>query len=234
MTRLQLGDTSVDVVFKDIRNVHLSVHPPSGEVRISAPLNTDLDALRLFAISKLGWIKRHQKRQLGQAREEPREYIERESHYLWGRRYLLRLWESSRAAVEVGHRHIDLFVQPAASTEKRREVLESYYRSELRDKASKFIQKWEKQLGVNASKFFVQKMKTKWGSSNPAARNIRLNLELAKKDIDCLDYIVLHELTHFIEPTHSDAFMRILDSNMPNWRHVKKHLNDLPLCQIGS
>lgn len=227
---LQLGELSVDVVFKDIKNVHLSVHPPTGRVRISAPSSMTLDTIRLFAISKLGWIKRQQRQQLAQVREPAREYIERESHYLWGRRYLLQVTEGAyRSGVEIGHREIQLFVPPGAETQKRREVLDNWYRRQLRDTATPLVNKWQNTLNVQVDRFFIQRMKTKWGSSNPPSHTIRLNLELAKKDVQCLDYVILHELAHFIVPNHGEAFIGIMDTNMPNWQHVRKHLNDLPL-----
>lgn len=230
ISELRLGEISVDVVLKDIKNVHLSVHPPTGRVRIAAPRSMTLETIRLFAISRLGWIKRQQRRQRAQEREEPREYLERESHYLWGRRYLLRIIEDTpRSYVAIDHRHIDLGVPKGATTEKRQAVLDSWYREELRSAASDLIQKWQEQIDVEVDRFFIQRMKTKWGSSNPRRRTIRINLELAKKDVQCLDYIILHELAHFIVPNHGDSFVSLLDNHMPNWRHVRKHLNDLPL-----
>jgi hypothetical protein len=231
VSELQLGELSVDVVFKNIKNVHLSVHPPTGRVRISAPCSMTLDTIRLFAISKLGWIKRQQRRQCAQERETPREYIERESHYLWGRRYLLRIVEGApRSYVAIDHRHIELGVPEGADAAKRQAVLDSWYREELRSAASELIAKWQERLGVEVQRFFIQRMKTKWGGSSPDRRTIRLNLELAKKDIECLDYVILHELAHFIVPHHGAGFIALLDRHMPNWRHVRKHLNDLPLC----
>jgi len=189
-----------------------------------------MTGLRLFAISKLGWIKRQQRRQQAQERETPREYIERESHYLWGRRYLLRVIEGvSRSYVDISHRHIELGVPAGAGPQKRRAVLDGWYREELRAAASGLIHKRQEQLGVHVRRFFVQRMKTKWGSSSPQRGTIRLNLELVKKDIECLDYVILHELAHFIVPDHSERFVTLLDRHMPNWRQVRKHLNDLPL-----
>ena len=227
---LQLGGLSVDVVFKHIKNVHLSVYPPTGRVRIAAPCSMTIDTVRLFAISKLGWIKRQQRRQCAQERETPREYIERESHYLWGRRYLLRIVENApRNYVAIDHRHIELGVRSGGDQQIRQAVLDSWYREELRAIASELIEKWQTHLGVEVERFFIQRMKTKWGGSSPHRRTIRLNLELAKKDLECLDYVVLHEMAHFIVPHHGDGFVALLDRHMPNWRHIRKHLNDLPL-----
>ncbi|MET4103978.1 putative metal-dependent hydrolase [Roseovarius sp. MBR-78] len=231
---LRLGDISVDVVLKDIKNVHLSVHPPTGRVRIAAPRSMTLETIRLFAISRLGWIKRQQRRQRAQDRETPREYIERESHYLWGRRYLLRIVEDvPRSYVAIDHRHIELGVPEGAGTEKRQAVLDSWYREELRAAASDLIVKWQDRLGVEVERFYIQRMKTKWGGSSPCRRTIRLNLELAKKDPECLDYVILHEMAHFIVPHHGGDFAALLDQHMPNWQHVRKHLNDLPLGPVS-
>ena len=229
VTELRLGDISVDVVLKDIKNVHLSVYPPTGRVRIAAPRSMSVETIRLFAISRLGWIKRHQER------ETPREYIERESHYLWGKRYLLRLVDGTpRSYVEIDHRHIELGVPEGTGIEKRRAILDNWYRKELREAASLRIETWADRLGVQVDRFFIQRMKTKWGGSSPQRRTIRLNLELAKKDVECLEYVILHELAHFIVPNHGERFVALLDSHMPNWRHIKKHLNDLPLgCLAG-
>lgn len=229
-SELRLGDITVDVILKDIKNVHLSVYPPTGRVRIAAPQNMTLETIRLFAISKLGWIKRQQRRQREQERETPREYIERESHYLWGQRYLLQVKEdASRSYVALSHRHIELGVPSGADATKKQAVLDSWYREELRAAARDRIEFWERRLGVTVDRLFIQRMKTKWGGSSPERRTIRLNLELAKKDAECLDYVVLHEMAHFIVPNHGEGFIALLDQHMPNWRAVRKHLNDLPL-----
>lgn len=227
---LRLGDITVDVLLKDIKNVHLSVYPPTGRVRIAAPRSMPLEAIRLFAISRLGWIKRQQRKQRAQERETPREYIERESHYLWGRRYLLRLrGDASRAYVAIDHRHIELGVPAGADGARRQAVLDNWYREELRKSATELIAKWQERLGVEVERFFIQRMKTKWGGSSPVRRTIRLNLELVKKDPECLDYVILHELAHFLVPNHGERFVAILNQNMPNWRSVRKHLNDSPI-----
>ena len=195
----------------------------------------NLETIRLFAISKLGWIKRQQRRQCVQECETPRECIEHESHYIWGRRYLLRVVENvSRNYVQIDHRKIELGVTKPADTSKRRRVLDSWYRDELREAASPLIDKWQRKLKVELYLFFIQQMKTKWRSSNNQQRTIRLNLEPDKKDIEYLDYIILHEMTNFLVADNGGRFITILDTNMPNWRHVKKHLNELPLGYFDS
>lgn len=231
MPTLQLGAIAVDVVLKDIKNIHLSVHPPAGKVRIAAPLRMDLDTIRVFAITKLAWIKSQQKKLREQERETPREYLDRESHYVWGKRYLLKLVEKEAApSVELKHNKIILQLRPAASHEKKQEVLDAWYREQLKAAVPALVAKWEKALGVQASKVFVQKMKTKWGSCNPVAGNIRLNTDLAKKPPACLEYIVVHEFAHLLERHHNERFIALMDAHMPQWRQYKEVLNSLPLA----
>lgn len=231
VAQIHLGDIAVDVVLKDIKNIHLSVHPPAGKVRIAAPLRMDLDTIRVFAITKLAWIKSQQKKLREQERETPREYLDRESHYVWGKRYLLKLIEKDAApAVELKHNKMILQLRPAASHEKRQEVLDAWYREQLKAAVPPLFAKWEKALGVKAGKVFVQKMKTKWGSCNPCAGNVRLNTDLAKKPLQCLEYIVAHELTHLLERSHNDRFTTLMDAHMPQWRQYREMLNSLPLA----
>ena len=228
--QFKLGDIVVDVVQKDIKNLHLSVHPPAGKVRISAPMRMDLNTIRVFAITKLAWIKSQQKKLREQERETPREYLDRESHYVWGKRYLLKLVEKDAApTVELKHNKMILQLRPAASHEKRQEVLDAWYREQLKEVVPPLIAKWEKAVGVKVGKFFVQKMKTKWGSCSPASKNIRINTDLAKKPLQCLEYIVAHELTHLLERHHNDHFIALMDAHMPQWRQYREMLNSLPL-----
>lgn len=234
ITELNIGGVSVDVVFKDIKNVHLSVHPPTGRVRIAAPERMKMEAVRVFAISKLGWIKKQQTKLQAQERESLREYLERESHYLWGDRYLLRIVEGERPTGAISsHRTIVLVVPQGATAEKRRQILEAWYRAEMKAALEGLIAKWEKRLAVRVERAFVQKMKTKWGSSSPRLHYIRLNLELAKKPQACLDYVVLHEMLHFIVPNHSERFVALLDHHLPQWRAVRQALNEAPLGHIN-
>jgi predicted metal-dependent hydrolase len=230
VTELNVGGVSVDVVFKDIKNVHLSVHPPTGRVRIAAPARMKMEAVRVFAISKLGWIKKQQSKLQAQERESPREYLERESHYLWGNRYLLRIIEGERPSGAISaHRTIVLTVPQRATIEKRRQTLEGWYRAEMKAASAPLVAKWEKRLGIRVERAFIQKMKTKWGSSNPRLHHIRLNLELAKKPPNCLDYVVLHEILHFIVPDHRAPFAALLDHHLPQWRTIRQTLNEAPL-----
>ncbi|MEW4569500.1 SprT family zinc-dependent metalloprotease [Tautonia sp. JC769] len=229
-TEIRLGDIAVDVELKDIKNVHLSVYPPTGRVRIAAPSRMSLDTIRVFAISKLGWIKRQQAIIRSQERETPREFIDRESHYLWGRRYLLEVVErNAPPAVESDHNRLILGVRPETSEERRGEIVEDWYREQLRAAAVPLVARWEPVLGVRVNRVFVQRMKTKWGGCNPRTRNIRLNTDLAKKPRGCLEYIVVHELVHLIEPTHNARFVAIMDAHMPQWRSLRDQLNRLPV-----
>jgi len=228
--KIDLGGIAVEVVKKDIENVHLSVHPPSGRVRISAPLRMNLDTIRVFAISKLGWIKQQQKKLREQERETPREYLERESHYVWGRRYLLKIVESNSApAVELGHRKMLLRVRPGASDEKEEAIVEDWYREQLKQAVPSLIAKWEPLIGVKVRRFFAQKMKTKWGSCRSGSGSIRLNTDLAKKEPQCLEYIVVHEMLHLLEPTHNNRFANLMDQFMPQWKFCRAELNRLPV-----
>ncbi|OGW51806.1 MAG: metal-dependent hydrolase [Nitrospirae bacterium RBG_19FT_COMBO_58_9] len=230
MAQVQLGDIAVDVVKKDIKNVHLSVYPPSGRVRISAPSRMSLDTIRVFAISKLDWIKQQQKKLREQERETPREYLDRESHYVWGKRYLLKVIENNSAPeVDLKRSILVLRIRPGSSEEKKQTALEEWYREQLKAAVPPLIAKWESLLGVKVKRFFVQRMKTKWGSSSPVAGSIRLNTELAKKPAECLEYIVVHEMIHLLEPTHNSRFIALMDQFVPKWQFQRQELNRLPV-----
>jgi hypothetical protein len=229
-TTLDLGGLTLDVVRKGIKNVYLSVYPPTGRVRISAPLRMSLDTIRLFAISKLGWIKQQQKKLREQERESPREYLDRESHYVWGKRFLLKVVEEDIApSVKMQHDTILLRIRPGADDETRRAAVAGWYRQLLKSALPPLIKAWEPRLSVMVNGFFVQQMKTKWGSCNPTARTIRLNTELAKKPKECLEYIVVHEMVHLLGPTHNSRFISMMDQFIPKWRSYRDILNRLPV-----
>ncbi len=230
ITEMQIGDVAVDVMLKNIKNIHLSVYPPTGRVRISAPLNMNLDTIRIYAISKLPWIRKNQVKMLKQARETPREYLERESHYVWGKRYLLRLLETDTlTSITLKHRELVLQVRPETSLAQKQMLLDAWYREQIKEAAPPLIQKWEKLMSVTVNNFYVQKMKTKWGSCNVESNNIRLNSELAKKPIEYLEYVIVHELAHLIEPTHNSRFLGLMEQFMPKWRAYRDQLNQLPV-----
>lgn len=227
---LQIGDMQVEVLRKDIKNVHMSVHPPTGRVRIAAPHRMNMDTLRFFAISKLPWIRSQQRRMEQQDRETPREYIDRESHFVWGRRCLLRVVEVERPPlIELGHRHILLRVRPGTDSQRREALIEHWFREQVRLAAPPIVAKWEPIMGVKVEKFYVQHMKTKWGSCNPRTGTIRLNTDLAKKPGECLEYIIIHEMTHLLEPTHNERFMGLMDRFLPAWRLRRETLNRMPI-----
>ena len=230
VTQINLGEIAVDVVKKDIKNIHLSVYPPTGRVRISAPLRMDIDTIRVFAINKLGWIKNQQKRLREQERETPREYLERESHYVWRKRYLLKIEEQDAApGVELRHNRMILRIRPATTQAKKQEILEAWYREQLKTALPPLLAKWEVLIGVKAGRCFVQKMRTKCGSCSHDSGNIRLNTDLARKPPECLEYIVVHELAHLLEPTHNQRFIALMDQFMPKWMFYKDQLNRLPV-----
>ena len=227
---IQLGDVIIAVTRKAVKNVHLSVHPPAGNVTLVAPTGTRLEVARAYAISKLGWIRDQQAKLLAQARETPRQFVERESHYLWGRRYLLAVVEKNeKPSVKLDHRQITLTIRPSSSLFKREEIMQEWYRALLHKAVPALIEKWETKLGVKVSGYFLQRMKTKWGSCNHWAANIRLNAELVKKPKNLLEYVIVHELAHLIEPTHNDRFTAILEEHYPTWREARAELNELPL-----
>jgi predicted metal-dependent hydrolase len=227
---IQLGDLAVQVFRKDIRNIHLSVYPPEGRVVISCPSRHSLEKIRAYALAKLAWIRKQQRRFQAQQRESQRKYIERESHYIWGKRYLMCVATTDTAArIEQSPKKITLHVQPGATQEKREELYEDWMRLKLKSAISPLIAKWQPILGVNVKGFFVQRMKTKWGSCSPTRGTIRLNTELAKKPRQCLEYIVVHEMIHLLEPTHNERFRTLLDRFMPRWTERRKTLNSLPV-----
>ena len=227
---LQLGDITIEVVQKSIKNLHLTVHPPAGRVRISAPLHMDMETIRLYAISKLDWIKKHQRKLRQQAREAPREILERESHYVWGKRYLLRVSEEDAPpAVELQPNSLHLRVRPGSDEVKRQAILAAWYRDLLKEAIPPLIAKWEAVLGVKVAGFSVRHMKTRWGSCTPSRGTIRLNTELAKKPPECLEYVLVHEMVHLLEPSHNQRFHSLMDHYLPAWPHHRETLNRLPI-----
>ena len=231
---IQLGDVRIAVTRKAVKNVHLSVHPPLGHVTLVAPTATRLEVARAYAISKLGWIHDQQTKLLAQARETPRQFVERETHMLWGRRYLLSVVErDAKPAVTRDHRRITLFVRPSSTLERRELVMQEWHRALLHQAIPALIVKWEAKLGVKVSGYFLQRMKTKWGSCNHRAGNIRLNTELVKKPKDLLEYVVVHEMVHLVVPTHSERFVALLEKHYPAWREARAELNELPLAAQG-
>ena len=229
VTQIELGGVVLDVVRKDIRNVHLSVYPPTGRVRIAAPARMTLETIQLFAIGKLGWIRQQQRKLREQERETPREYIDRESHFVWGRRVLLTLVEvDAPATVRLRHARLLVTVRPGTDRDGREAIVSHWYRQILKAEVQPLIATWAPRMGVDVAAFHVQQMKTRWGSCNPIARTLRLNTELAKKPLPCLEYIVVHEMSHLLEPTHGPRFIALMDRFLPDWRDTRALLNSLP------
>lgn len=229
--QLSINNLIVDVVRKDIKNMHLAVYPPTGRVRIAAPLRIDDEAVRLFAISKISWIRKHQRNFLAQDRQPPRQFKERESHYFQGKRYLLRIieHEAPPKVVFKTKTYIDLHIRPNRTTEQRQIIINEWYRAELKKLIQPIVDKWEKQIGVTIDDWQVKQMKTKWGTCNIEKKRIWINLELAKKPLHCLEYIVVHEMIHFLERHHNDRFLTLMEKYMPQWKFYKEELNRLPV-----
>lgn len=228
--QINLGEISIDVFFKDIKNIHLSVHPPSGRVRMSSPHRIKLDTLRIFAISKLSWIKKQQVRMKNQEREAQREFITRESHYYLGKRYLLNVIEhNSSPKVEIKHDTIELYIKPDTSRDKRQTILNEWYRDKLKELIPPYIEKWEKVMKVKVDEWAIKRMKTRWGTCNTKAKRIWINLELAKKPIHCLEYIIVHEMVHLLERHHNERFITYMNNFIPQWKQYRQELNKFPI-----
>jgi len=231
MPEFTIGDIHVDVIKKKIKNVHLSVLPPLGNVRISAPDHMDLETIRIFAISKLGWIKKQQQKLRSQDREAPREFIQRESHYYLGKRYLLQVNERNTPPNVVQHHDtLEMVIRPQSGPDKRHEVMADFYRQRLKEIVPECIKRWEQILNVNVQEFGIRKMKTRWGTCNAQAKRIWLNLELAKKPKECIEYIVVHEMMHLLERHHNKTFAALMNHHFPKWKFYKEELNRSPLA----
>ena len=230
---IELGDICLDVIHKDIKNVHLSVHPPNGRVTISAPTQMDLETIRLFSISKLGWIRKQQAKFENQKREAPREYVTRESHYYLGQRYLLKVVEHNAAPkVVLKHNSIELYVRKGATMAQRDDILQGWYRQQLRELIPQYVAKFEKKMNIKVFDIRIRSMKTKWGTCNPDAKRIWLNTELAKKPIESIEYVLVHEMVHLIERNHNEMFIAYMDEFLPKWKHLREELNRSALGHV--
>ncbi len=232
---ITVSGLSVEIVRKPIKNLHLGVYPPQGRVRVAAPLAVDDEAVRLAVIGKLRWIKRQRAKFQAQPRQSERCMVSGESHYFLGRRYRLRVHETTgtlRISLR-GKATMDLFVRPDTTTERREQVLQDFYRAELKRLVPELLEKWQPKLGVEARAWGIKRMKTKWGTCNIEARRIWLNLELAKKSVQCLEYILVHELAHLHERHHNDRFTALLDQHLPSWRLLREELNQSVLAEYA-
>lgn len=230
MSLMQIGALSVQLNRKAIKNLYISVLPPDGRIRVSVPYQMTDTAIRMAVISRIPWIKKKQRDFAGQARQSDREMVSGECHYYWGKRYRLNVIErAGRHEVKVSGGKIHLFVRPDTSVENRALVLTEFYRTQLKDQLKKLIPVWQQRIGVDLSDWQIKKMKTKWGSCNIDAQRIWLNLELAKKSPECLEYVLVHELIHFLERRHTEYFRAQMDKFLPNWQERRELLNKLPL-----
>ena len=229
-----VSNIEIDVIKKDIKNMHLSVLPPMGKVRISAPLNASDDAIRLFAVTKIGWIKKQIEKYENQPRQAEREYVSGESHYIWGRRYILEIRYNNKANnVEIKGSKIFLSVREKSTPKQRDRVMNEWYRNELKKRIPVLIDEWEQIIGVKATSWGVRNMKTRWGTCNTKEKRIWINLQLAKKPVYCLEYIIVHELVHLLEKNHTTVFVEYMDKFLPNWRITKEELNSFIMDQYA-
>ncbi len=229
---IEVSGLSIEVNRKDIKNFYIGVHPPNGQIRVSAPLCLDRDAIRMAVISHLGWIQRQQANIEKQERQSQREYVAGETHYFEGRRYRLDVVEQN-CPPKVRLRNnswIELSIRPGSDRNKRESVLYEWYREHLRSQLPSLIDEWKKKIGVDVNEVRIKRMKTQWGSCNIDAKRIWLNLELAKKPNTCLIYVLVHEMTHLIEPHHNDHFRELMDKFLPQWQNFRDELNKTPLA----
>jgi len=227
---ITVSGLKVEIVRKDIKNLHLGVYPPLGRVRVAVPLRVKDDAVRLAVIGKLGWIKRQRACFDTQQRQSRREMVSGESHYFLGRRYRLRVIYREGAPKVILGKRIELHLPPGATSEQRERLLQRWYCRQLRELVPPLLKKWQKKLNVSLVECRIKKMKTKWGTCTADARRIWLNLELAKKPVQCLEYIIVHELVHLIERHHNDQFLALMDEHLPQWRLRRAELNAAPLA----
>ena len=234
--QLTIGSLDVQLQRKTIKHLHISVMPPDGQIRVAAPESMTETAIRMAVIHRIPWIRKQQANFAKQVRQSTREMISGETHYLWGRRYRLEVIELDTIqniahSVKLKGGKLILIISTGTSTADKSKILNEYYRTRLKARAPDLIHKWSEQIDVTASGWQVQKMKTKWGSCNIEEGRILLNLELAKKPLLCLEYIIVHELLHFKERQHNDRFKALLDTHMPDWRSRRDLLNRMPLGQ---
>jgi len=230
--QIQVSGFPVEIVRKDIKNLHVGVYPPAGRVRVAAPLRFSDDAVRLAIVSRLGWIRRQQAGFQAQERQSQREMVTGESHFVQGRRYRLRVIELPGAgSVQLRNNKIlELAVDPATTRARREVLLNQWYRLRMRCQVEELIPQWEPVVGVALASWGIKRMKTRWGTCNAAARRIWLNSELAKKSISCLEFILVHEMVHLLERQHNNRFRGAMDRVMPNWRRYREELNRAPLA----
>lgn len=231
MTTIEIGSIAIRLNRKLINNLHISVLPPDGHVRVAAPEGMTETAIRMAVIRRIPWIKRQQNNFAKQSRQSEREMVNGECHYLWGRRYRLNIVaHTGKHEAKLGRGRLNMYVSHTANTEQKALVLTKYYRNVLKKRIADLLPIWETKIGVTANSWGIKKMKTKWGSCNTQAKRIWFNLELAKKSPECLEYILVHELVHLIERYHNERFKVLMDRLLPDWRERKALLNKAPLA----
>jgi predicted metal-dependent hydrolase len=227
---LTVAGIDVDVVYKDIKNLHIGVYPPMGRVRVAAPKQLADDQVRLAVVQRLPWIKKHRERLRAAQRQSKREMVTGETHYVWGSRYRLKVIErQGRAHVELDGERLLLYVPEGIGAEKRRALLDRWYRSQLRQVVPTVLKKWEPTIGVTVPKWSIRRMKTKWGSCNRETGHIWFNVELAKKHPESLEYLAVHEMMHLLERGHGERFVQLMDRHLPDWKARRDGLNQAPL-----
>ncbi|MFD8632366.1 M48 family metallopeptidase [Streptomyces sp. NPDC059533] len=231
-TRITVLGIDVQVDFKDIKNLHIGVYPPVGRVRVAAPQRMDGDQVRLAVIQRLPWIKRQQDELRSAQRQSVREMVGGESHYIWGVRRRLKIVERpGRPHMEIDGDRVVLYAPPGTDDQRRRDLLDQWYRDQLRRAVPPLIERWETKLGVSVPWWGIRRMKTKWGSCNRETHRLWFNSELAKKHPECLEYVVVHEMVHYLERGHGSRFAQLMDSFLPDWRSRRDSLNAAPLSE---
>lgn len=227
---ISVSGMKVEIVRKNIKNLHLAVYPPEGRVRVAVPLHINDENVRLAVINKLGWIKRQQTRFLTQPRQSKREYVTGETHYFKGRKYRLDVViDPGSQKVEIKNRgRITMILHEGTDVSTRHRIMTEWYRQQLKEMISPLVEKWQVKIGTEIDDWQVKIMRTRWGSCNESARRIWLNLELAKKPVECLEYVIVHEILHLQERKHNDNFVALMDMYLPKWRLYKAELNKLP------
>ncbi|MGN7099791.1 M48 family metallopeptidase [Brevundimonas diminuta] len=228
---IEIAGLSVELVRKPIKNLHIGVYPPAGRIRVATPLAVSEDAVRVAIVTRLGWIKKKQREFEGQARQSERQYVSGETHYVFGKplRLLVRHVATKRCEIQTGSDRLMMTVPDGSTIDQKDLWLSAWYRGRLKERAAPRIAKWSERLGVSRPRWGVKQMRTKWGSCNPDKGLLWVNLDLAKKPLQALDYVILHEMAHFVSPRHDDVFVDVMDRNMPGWRQIRADLNALPL-----
>lgn len=227
---MNIAGIEIELIKKEIKNIHLAVYPPDGRVRLAAPKDVNEKSLELYVTSKLTWIKKQQRMFSKVDRQSEREYVSRESHYFLGKKYVLRVHSSGHTypypkVILKSRTHIDMYVKETTSKDQKASLLSKWSRTQLNGIISLLLPKWEKTLNVKANKYRIQSMKTKWGSCKTETKNLMFNVELSKKSKECIEYVVVHELLHLKERKHNDRFMSLLDKHLPKWKFIREELN---------